>query len=139
MRWALFLVAVSVAFAQPPATPPADLGTFKIPPAMKVDDPKDANAPKSEDAPKPRTVFTYTGKPIGIPFACTETDMSTFGMTCTEDDPCPIYTEITGVQPVGVQLFLTGNFHNGASTMYSLFLASEDTGKTWYEAHERVS
>jgi hypothetical protein len=138
MRWALFPFAAALAFAQPPAPPPDDLGTFKIPPAMKVEEPKDANAPKPEEETKARPVFTYAGKPIGVPFSCTESDMSTFGMTCTEEDPCPIYTELTGLQPVGVQLFLTGNFHNGASTMYSLFLASEDTGKTWYEAFERV-
>ena len=144
MRWLIFVLAAAIASAQvpapptpPPPQPPSDPGVFKIPPAMKVEEPKDPDA-KPVETERPRVVFTYTGKPIGIPFACTETDMSTFGMTCTEEDPCPIYTEITGVQPVGVQLFLTGNFHNGASTMYSLFLASEDSGKTWYEAHERV-
>jgi len=148
MRWAVFFFAALLAFAQSqpeqppqpppvPAAPPADPGVFRIPPKMTVEEPKDPNA-KSEPEAKPRQVLTYNGKPIAIPFACTEEDISTFGMTCTEEDPCPIYAEITGIQPVGVQLFLTGNIHNGASTMYSLFLASEDTGKTWYEAYERI-
>lgn len=150
MRWAVFFLASLLAVAQPqppappttppvapPAAPPADPGVFRIPPKMTVEEPKDPAA-KPEPEVKPRQVFTNSGKPIAIPYSCTEEDISTFGMTCTEDDPCPIYAEITGVQPVGVQLFLTGNLHNGSTTMYSLFLASEDTGKTWYEAHERM-
>lgn len=152
MRWAVFLFASLFATAQsqpeqstqppapsavPPLATPADPGVFRIPPRMTIEEPKDPAA-KTEPEAKPRQIFTYNGKPIAIPYACTDDDIATFGMTCTEDDPCPIYAEITGVQPVGVQLFLTGNLHNGATTMYSLFLASEDTGKTWYEAHERI-
>jgi len=135
-RAACWLLPSLLLAQTPPAPPPADPGVFRIPPAMKVEDPKDPNA-KPPEEPKP-VALAYTGKPIAIPFACTEDDITTFGMTCTDSDPCPVYAEITGVQPVGVQLFLTGNFHNGASTMYSLFLKSEDAGKTWIEPYERI-
>lgn len=146
MRWATLCFAAALALAQEPAPqapsapslpPPAEPGVFRVPPKMTVEEPQDPNAKPASET-KPPVVLPYAGKPIAIPFACTETDTAAFGMTCTEDDPCPIYAELTSLQPVGVQLFLTGNIHNGASTMYSLFLASQDSGRTWFEAFERV-
>jgi photosystem II stability/assembly factor-like uncharacterized protein len=59
-------------------------------------------------------------------------------MTCTTIEPCPVFVQLVNLEAVGVKLFLTGNFHNGASTMYSLLLASENEGKTWSEPHERI-
>ncbi|MGH9672669.1 MAG: sialidase family protein [Bryobacteraceae bacterium] len=97
-----------------------------------------AEGARPAEAPPAKPVIENTGKPIRIPFDCSEQDISTFGMTCTSVDPCPVFVQVTHVEAVGAKLFLTGNFHNGATTMYSLLLASEDEGKTWMEPHERI-
>jgi hypothetical protein len=138
LRAAAWLLLPGWMWAQSPPEPPKDPGVFRLPPAMTVEPPKDPDAKPPEEEPAKPALLTYDGKPIALPFACTEDDITAFGMTCTEQDPCPVYAEISALQPVGLQLFLTGNFHNGASTMYSLFLKSEDAGKTWYEPYERI-
>ncbi len=93
--------------------------------------------PKPEE-PKP-AVLENTGKPMKLPVACGDTEIAHFGMTCSEQAPCAVYLELANVQSLGTKIFLTGNLHNGASTMYSVLLASEDSGKTWREPVERVS
>jgi photosystem II stability/assembly factor-like uncharacterized protein len=125
--------------AQQPTAPPAPGqsetapgGVFRLPSAYEV--PKEA--PKPEE-PK-QVVLQNSGKPMIVPFACTEDDIHAFGMACTESDPCPVYLELTSVHPLGSRIFAVGNLHNGNSTMYSVMLASEDEGKTWTEPVERV-
>jgi hypothetical protein len=59
-------------------------------------------------------------------------------MACTQDDPCPVYAEIAGFQPLGQKLFLAGNIHDGSSTLFSLLLTSNDGGKSWTEPVERI-
>jgi len=39
---------------------------------------------------------------------------------------------------VGNKLFLPGNLHTSTTTMFSILLATEDTGKTWSEPHPRI-
>jgi hypothetical protein len=73
-----------------------------------------------------------------LPFACTDEDIQLAGLTCTEDDPCPVYMELTAVEVVGTRIFLAGNLHSSAVTLASTLLASEDAGHTWREVHERV-
>jgi photosystem II stability/assembly factor-like uncharacterized protein len=70
--------------------------------------------------------------------ACTDEDIQTAGLTCTEDDPCPVYLELTAVETVGTRIFLAGNLHSPAVTLASTLLASDDAGHTWREAHERI-
>jgi hypothetical protein len=82
--------------------------------------------------------MTYSGKPIAIPFECTEEDMQWAGMSCTEAEPCPIYLELAAVEPAGGSLFVTGNLHSPAITLYSVLLASFDMGKTWTEPAGRI-
>jgi hypothetical protein len=100
--------------------------------------------PKDEPPPPPKVeepkevVLENTGQPIKVPFACTEADISQFGMTCTDRDPCPVFMELAAIQPLGSKIFLTGNLHNGSTTMYSMLLASDDAGKTWREPVERI-
>lgn len=96
--------------------------------------------PPPSDAPAPvaRPVIQNLGKPMRIPFLCTEQDIQSFGMTCTIADPCPVFFQASNLESSGVRLFLTGNLHNGASTMYSMLLMSDDEGKTWTEPHERI-
>ncbi|MBK5294424.1 MAG: hypothetical protein JJE04_22435 [Acidobacteriia bacterium] len=138
-RFSLLLALLAQLGAQnPPSPTPVDVapgGVFRLPPVNPL--PPEADpAPKTVEPGKP--VMEYTGKPIQIPFACTEEMMTSFGMSCTDQHPCLIYSEISGFQPLGDKLFLTGNIHDGSSTMFSLFLASSDRGGTWTEPVERM-
>jgi hypothetical protein len=71
-------------------------------------------------------------------FQCTEEDIQSFGLGCTEEEPCPIFLELSAFEPVGNQLFAAGNIHSGSSTLYSVLLASSDGGKTWHEPFARI-
>ena len=79
-----------------------------------------------------------SGKPMTLPFRCTEDDMQWAGMSCSEDAPCPVYLEITDAEAVGSQIFATGNLHSDTVTLYSVLLKSQDAGKTWREGLERI-
>ena len=79
-----------------------------------------------------------SGKPMLAPFQCTEDDIQSFGLECSEDEPCPIYLELSAFEPVGNQLFAAGNIHSAATTLYSILLSSSDGGKTWREPFTRI-
>lgn len=125
MRACLGIAIVSLSgFAQDPApaqTPPA------VPPP---------SAPLAEIAPIPK--YEFTGKPVNISFACTEDVLHAVGLSCPESEPCPVFVELAGLESAGGKTFLTGNIHSSAATFSSLLLVSEDNGKTWTEAHERI-
>jgi hypothetical protein len=84
------------------------------------------------------SLLENSGKPMAPKFQCTEEDIHSFGLGCTEDEPCSIYMELSAFHPVGSQLFAAGNIHTDSSTLYSILLASGDGGKTWREAFERI-
>jgi hypothetical protein len=75
--------------------------------------------------------------PYRIPYACTADDIDAFGLTCTPEEPCPVYAELASVESLGGRLFITGNLHTVSATLYGLLLASEDGGKTWTEPVKR--
>jgi hypothetical protein len=81
--------------------------------------------------------YEYTGAPLPIPYTCEDDDMDWAGLTCL-DEPCPIYIDLTHAASQGKSILITGNFHASAATMYSLFLRSEDGGRTWREPFERI-
>ncbi len=140
-RTPLVLACLAVSLAQtPPAKrqPPAanDPGVFRLPSAMPAE-PEPVAKPKEPEVPKP-VVLENTGKPIHLPFACTEEDITSIGMTCTIDDPCAVYLELAAVYGLNSRIYLAGNLHNGASTMFSVLLMSEDNGKTFMEPFERL-
>src|SRR5260370_24757305 len=87
----------------------------------------------AEDKPpsKQEGVFEYSGKPLVAPYQCTEEDIQSFGLTCSEEEPCPIYLELSAFEPVGNQLFAAGNIPSRASTPYPLLLPPRDGRKTW--------
>jgi hypothetical protein len=91
-----------------------------------------------EAKPSTPSVLEYTGKPLAVPFQCTDEDISWGGLSCSEEEPCPVYLELTAVEAVGNKIFLAGNFHTSAVTLYSVLLGSEDAGKTWKEMHARI-
>jgi len=90
----------------------------------------------AQDPPKP--ALQNTGKPIQVDFSCSEQDIEWAGLGCSEDQPCPIYLELTAVEPVGAKIVLAGNLHAPSMTLYSILLASDDGGKTWREPFERL-
>src|SRR5260370_3462324 len=94
----------------------------------------------AEDKPpsKQEGVFEYSGKPLVAPYQCSEEDIQSFGLGCTEEEPCPIFLELAAFEPVGNQLFAAGNIHSGSSTLYSVLLTSSDAGKTWREPFARI-
>src|SRR6059058_1583320 len=91
--------------------------------------------PTAPPAPAPPPVLENSGKPMLLPFKCTDEDIQASGLTCSEEDPCPIYLELTAVEGAGHRLLVAGNLHTSAVTVFSTLLASEDGGRTWREAH----
>src|SRR5438105_3325697 len=89
-------------------------------------------------AQAPPPILNNTGKPMTVPFECTEDDMQWAGMSCTEEEPCPAYFELTAAEPVGDKIFAAGNLHSNTVTLYSILLGSDDAGKTWREVHPRI-
>lgn len=73
-----------------------------------------------------------------LPFHCTDEDIQWAGLTCSAEDPCPIYLELTSLATLGSKIITAGNLHSAAVTMSSVVLVSEDAGHTWTEAHERI-
>jgi hypothetical protein len=90
-------------------------------------------------AEEPKTaVLQNAGKPMVVDFRCTNDDIQWAGLNCSEEEPCPVYLELTAVESVGNKIFAAGNIHSAASTLYSILLASDDAGKTWREPYQRV-
>ncbi len=49
-----------------------------------------------------------------------------------------MFLELSSAESAGTRLIAAGNIHAEAVTLYSVLLASDDAGKTWTEAFERV-
>jgi hypothetical protein len=64
---------------------------------------------------------------------CTLQDEDTFGLTCSEDDPCPVFLELNAAESNGASLFVSGDLHTQNTTMFGLLLESDDGGATWTE------
>ncbi len=69
---------------------------------------------------------------------CSPEDAVALGLACSEDDPCPVYLELSSVDGIGASIFVTGNLHTMDTTMSGVLLASDDSGKTWTEPAKRV-
>jgi hypothetical protein len=78
------------------------------------------------------------GKPMRVPYECTAAETQAAGLGCTEEDPCPVYLELAGIEAVGNKIFVPGNLHASNATLASILLASEDSGSTWTEPYPRV-
>ena len=77
-------------------------------------------------------------KPRVLTAVCADSEIAEFGIECSTEEPCPIYLELAAVEALGSKLFLTGNFHTGTTTLWSLLLASDDDGRSWAEPMGRV-
>ncbi|MBM3724786.1 MAG: hypothetical protein FJW40_05105 [Acidobacteria bacterium] len=127
-------LAMTGLLAQAPVPPPSGQGTFQIP------GPPPETAPPPTESAKPAEppAMVYAGKPLKLDQACTLEEVSSFGLHCSESDPCEIFLELSHLEAVGNKLFLTGNLHTEALTLQSILLVSEDAGKTWREGHQRL-
>src|SRR5579864_8774696 len=86
----------------------------------------------------PAQQLVNNGKPMRISAECKQDDLQSLGLSCSEDEPCPAYVELSAVEAVGSRIFLAGNIHTSTVTLSSILLASADDGKTWTEPYERI-
>lgn len=95
--------------------------------------PAQAQPPVAASSAAPQPLING-GSPITIPFLCGNDDIHFAGLTCSEEDPCPIYLELVAADGAGGRIFTAGNIHSEAVTLYSIFLSSGDGGHSWEEA-----
>src|SRR5215468_1423368 len=108
-----------------------------------------ASAVCAQDAPPPPPtaptptepqgppVLVNSGKPMTVLFQCTAEDIQSAGLACSEDDPCPVYLELSVVESTGIRIFVAGNIHTETATLYGILLGTDDNGHTWREVHPR--
>jgi hypothetical protein len=60
------------------------------------------------------------------------------GMSCSMEEPCPIYLELSAVDAIGNKVYAAGNIHSQTVTLYSVLLGSDDLGHSWQEVHPRI-
>jgi hypothetical protein len=94
--------------------------------------------PSPPPAPPAPPVLLNAGKPMVLPFQCTNEDAGAAGFSCSEDAPCPIYLELSAATATGDKFFVAGNIHSDAVTLYSVLMGSDDAGRTWREIHQRI-
>jgi hypothetical protein len=82
-------------------------------------------------------VMKYSGTPLQLPYECNEDDIEWAGMVCTEQEPCPIFLELSAIGSAGRKIFAGGNLHSSTTSLYSVLLQSDDAGVTWKEAAPR--
>jgi len=82
---------------------------------------------------------TSGNAPLKISYTCSEKDLAAAGMTCSDENPCPIYVELSSVAAFGKKLLLTGNLHGPSATIGSVLLVSDDDGATWKEPSPRIT
>jgi hypothetical protein len=63
-------------------------------------------------APAENTPLQNTGKPMMVDYLCGEEDIRLAGLSCTIDDPCPVFLELASVEAVGNRIFVAGNIHS---------------------------
>jgi photosystem II stability/assembly factor-like uncharacterized protein len=86
----------------------------------------------------PLLLVAQPQQPQPLAYACSNDDIEMLGLSCSLEEPCPVFLEITSVESAGARLFLAGNFHTDRNTLHSIVLASEDGGKSWIEPHPRI-
>jgi hypothetical protein len=84
------------------------------------------------------SVLVNNGDPMRIAYGCVEEDLQFAGMSCNEEEPCPVYLELTAVVSNGRKILAAGNLHSTSATLGSILLQSDDSGATWKEPAARI-
>ena len=79
-------------------------------------------------------VLSNSGAPMRLNFVCQEEELAGAGMSCSDENPCPVYLELEGISSAGKKLLVAGNLHGPSATIYSMLLGTDDGGVTWKEA-----
>jgi hypothetical protein len=79
-----------------------------------------------------------TGAPMRVRYDCGEKELREAGLSCSDDEPCRVYLELSGVESSASRVFLSGNLHTTSTTLASILLVTEDGGRTWREAWKRI-
>lgn len=77
------------------------------------------------------------GEPMRVPWTCVEDELQSAGMSC-DDEPCPIYLELSAVAAKGNTILVAGDLHGDFATLDSILLRSDDAGATWKEPVARM-
>ncbi|MEQ1883984.1 MAG: hypothetical protein ABL967_02915 [Bryobacteraceae bacterium] len=64
--------------------------------------------------------------------------MDQFGLTCTEDEPCPVFLEVSSADSGAGRIVVAGDLHTKNQTLYGVVLSSEDNGLTWKDGFTRI-
>jgi hypothetical protein len=84
------------------------------------------------------SALLWAQTPLRIPVSCTFEQVQKLDLSCSADDPCPLFLELADVETVGDRIVLAGNIHTASETLESIVLISDDAGKTWAEGHARI-
>jgi photosystem II stability/assembly factor-like uncharacterized protein len=77
-------------------------------------------------------------EPQKIDNVCSAEDIQALGLECSEDEPCPVFLELSAAEGFGASVFVTGNLHTVDTTISAVLLASSDGGKSWNEPPKRI-
>jgi hypothetical protein len=77
-------------------------------------------------------------EPRKIDNVCSPEDVDALGLTCSKDEPCAVFLELSSVEGFGASIFVTGNLHTVDTTISGVLLATSDGGKTWSEPAKRI-
>jgi hypothetical protein len=76
--------------------------------------------------------------PVHVDYTCTPEDVDSFGLTCSEDQPCPVFFEVSAVDSFGPHVFVAGDIHTATTTLYGVMLTTDDGGASWNESIQRL-
>ena len=76
--------------------------------------------------------------PVHVDYTCPAEDVDAFGLTCSEDQPCAVYFEVSAVNSMGSRVFVAGDIHTATITLYGVLLSTDDGGASWEESIPRI-
>src|ERR1700728_4198461 len=82
-------------------------------PLLAQDQPA-AGQPNAPQVSPEQPVLVTAGKPMVLPFQCTQEDVGSAGFSCSEEAPCPVYLELGAAASTGNKFFVAGNIHSHA-------------------------
>ena len=83
-------------------------------------------------------ILVNHGEPMRVAYGCVEEDLQFAGMSCNEEEPCPVYLELSAIVSTGRKVVAAGNLHSTSATLTSILLESDDSGASWQEPAARI-